>query len=75
MYAGADPGFDQGGAPDRDRPITPILGPQFCRILVLGPQFWWSGGGPGPYMKLKFAKCTHFHLIHKKYLCATLIMK
>ena len=21
--------------------------PQFCRILVLGPQFWWSGG-PGP---------------------------
>ena len=24
-----------------------ILGPQFCRILVLGPHFWWSGG-PGP---------------------------
>ena len=47
-YAGADPGFDQGGAPDRDRPKTAILGPQFCRILVLGPHFWWSGGGPGP---------------------------
>ena len=46
--AGADPGFDQGGAPDRDRPKTAILGPQFCRILVLGPHFWWSGGGPGP---------------------------
>ena len=45
---GADPGFDQGGAPDRDRPKTAILGPQFCRILVLGPHFWWSGGGPGP---------------------------
>ena len=29
-------------------PKTAILGPQFCRILVLGPQFWWSGGGPGP---------------------------
>ena len=26
-------------------PKTAILGPQFCRILVLGPQFWWSGGG------------------------------
>ena len=37
---GADPGFDQGGAPDRDRPKTAILGPQFCRILVLGPHFW-----------------------------------
>ena len=46
--AGADPGFDQGGGPDHDRPKTAILGPQFCRILVLGPQFWWSGGGPGP---------------------------
>ena len=46
---GADPGFDQGGAPDRDQPKTAILGPQFCRILVLGPHFWWSGGGgPGP---------------------------
>ena len=22
---------------------TAILGPQFCRILVLGPHFWWSG--------------------------------
>ena len=48
VYTGADPGFDQGGAPDRDRPKTAILGPQFCRILVLGPHFWWSGGGPGP---------------------------
>ena len=46
--SGADPGFDQGGPPDRDRPKTAILGPQFCRILVLGPHFWWSGGGPGP---------------------------
>ena len=39
------------GGPDRDRPKTAILGPQFCRILVLGPHFWWSGGGaraPGP---------------------------
>ena len=34
----------RGGAPDRDRPKTAILGPQFCRILVLGPR----GGGPGP---------------------------
>ena len=29
-------------------PKTAILGPQFCRILVLGPHFWWSGGGPAP---------------------------
>ena len=25
-------------------PKTAILGPQFCRILVLGPHFWWFGG-------------------------------
>ena len=25
-------------------PKTAILGPQVCRILVLGPHFWWSGG-------------------------------
>ena len=41
MSTGADPGFDQGGGPDRERPKTAILGPQFCRILVLGPHFWW----------------------------------
>ena len=31
-------------------PKTAILGPQFCRILVLGPHFWWLGGAwaPGP---------------------------
>ena len=29
-------------------PKTAILGPQFCRILVLGPHFWWPGG-PGPW--------------------------
>ena len=27
-------------------PKTAILGPQFCRILVLGPHFWWLGGAP-----------------------------
>ena len=47
MNTGADPGFDQGGAPDRDRPKTAILGPQFwCWGLIFGGQ----GGGraPGP---------------------------
>ena len=29
-------------------PITAILGPQFCRILVLGPHFWWSEGPRTP---------------------------
>ena len=29
-------------------PKTAILGPHFCRILVLGPHFWWSGAqAPG----------------------------
>ena len=30
-------------------PKTAILGPQFCRILVLGPHFWWSGGAQAPW--------------------------
>ena len=29
-------------------PKTAILGPQFCRILVLGPHFWWCGGARAP---------------------------
>ena len=29
-------------------PKTAILGPQFCRILVLRPHFWWSGGAQAP---------------------------
>ena len=33
-------------------PKTAILGPQFCRILVLGPHFWWSGGPPGSPLDL-----------------------
>ena len=36
-------------------PKTAILGPQFCRILVLGPHFWWSGG-PGPPPRIR--PCT-----------------
>ena len=36
-------------------PKTAILGPQFCRILVLGPHFWWSRGarapGPPPWIR------------------------
>ena len=31
-------------------PKTAILGPHFCRILVLGPHFSWSGEGPGPWI-------------------------
>ena len=46
LAPGADPRFDQWGGPDRDRPKTAILGPQFCRILVLGPHFWWSSAFP-----------------------------
>ena len=33
-------------------PKTAILGPQFCRILVLEPHFWWSGGAWAPGVPL-----------------------
>ena len=33
-------------------PKTAILGPQFCRILVLGPHSWWSEGARGPGVPL-----------------------
>ena len=26
----------------------PFWGLSFVEFLVLGPHFWWSGGGPGP---------------------------
>ena len=39
-------------------PKTAILGPQFCRILVLGPQFWWSGGARAPGAPLDPALIT-----------------
>ena len=29
-------------------PKNAILGPQFCRILVLGLHFWWLGGPRPP---------------------------
>ena len=32
-------------------PKTAILGPQFCRILVPGPLFRWSGGPLDPPLK------------------------
>ena len=43
-------------------PETAILRPQFCRILVLGPHFWWSGGARAPpgllrYFRAKFDTC------------------
>ena len=37
-------------------PKTAILGPQFSRILVLGPHFWWSGG-PGPPAPPRIRPC------------------
>ena len=43
-------------------PKTAILGPQFCRILVLGPHFWWSGGGraPGAPLDPPLSSCEIF---------------
>ena len=39
-------------------PKTAILGPQFCRILGLGPQFW-SSGGPRPPGPPWIRPCNH----------------
>ena len=33
-------------------PKTAILGPQFCKILVLGPHFWLLGGTQAPRASL-----------------------
>ena len=45
-------------------PKTAILGPQFCRSLVLGPHFWWSGGARAPLWirpcHIRFLKTTYF---------------
>ena len=39
-------------------PKNAILGPQFCRILVLGPHCWWSGGpGPPPWIRPWYYIC------------------
>ena len=40
-------------------PKTAILGPQFCRILVLGPHFWWSGGPPPDPPLLNLSELIH----------------
>ena len=64
-------------------PKTAILGPQFCRILVLGPQFWWSGGpgSPGPprihpwfsttqsYEMITYQCLTFFRMIDSSLYC------
>ena len=42
---------------------TPILGPQFCRILVLGPQYWWSGVGLGLWGFPPGSAPGHDHLV------------
>ena len=48
-------------------PKTAILGPQFCRILVLGPHFWWSGGGPGPRGPPWIRPCSHLKVSSKHF--------
>ena len=46
---------------------TAILGPQFCRILVLGPHFWWSGAWtPRAPQDLPLI----LTVVHVTYLCA-----
>ena len=44
-------------------PKTAILGPQFCRILMLGPHFWWSEGAgpPGPPPGSAPGKAKHWY--------------
>ena len=57
-------------------PKTAILGPQFCRILVLGPHFWWSGWprapgaprGSAPGMMINPSNfCKHY--VQRKKIC------
>ena len=61
-------------------PKTAILGPQFCRILVLGPHFWWSGGAWAPrvppdlplsdtcrFVVLKCLRQEHVHFVLIRY--------
>ena len=50
-------------------PKTAILGPQFCRILVLGPHFWWSGGARAPGAPLDPPLSLKLHL---KSICTAL---
>ena len=49
-------------------PKTAILGPQFCRILVLGPHFWWSGGARAPGAPSWIRPCTHYKLNQNDFL-------
>ena len=50
-------------------PKTAILGPQFCRILVLGPHFWWSGG-PWPLGTPWIHPCfVKIHNIQMLFMC------
>ena len=43
-------------------PKTAILGPQFCRILVLGPHFWWSGArAPRAPLGMPLHPTQHHH--------------
>ena len=48
-------------------PKTAILGPQFCRILVLGPHIWWSGEAwaPGPPGSAPGMRSTQTHPMNK----------
>ena len=44
-------------------PKTAILGPQFCRILLLGPHFWWSGWAPvSRPIELCYASASPLHV-------------
>ena len=45
-------------------PKTAILGPQFCRILVLGPHFWWSGG-PLDTVLSKHPNNPHIYIVFR----------
>ena len=53
-------------------PKTAILGPQFCRILVLGPHFWWSRGARAPGVPPGSAPAI-YHIICEKHFWQMLI--
>ena len=58
--SGADPGFDRGGAPDRDRPKLPTV----CSSIVQAKRAIFSVGSEGGPQKLLGISLLNMHSLH-----------